>query len=231
MASSPYYIPVDLSHTALLLADIQTQIAARLPQDEVNTLTDHTLDLLNLFRAEITKRRSQSDSSATSFSGVPLIVHHIFPAGINSNSFISPYNKLYEWFQSLEAAGHFNRDSSDPNKPNYQIPEKLVPKDGWGGKDEIIVPKLTASCFGSSELVQYLRARGIKHIVLCGLTTVGAILGTARAGADSDYHMIVVKEGVMDDDIEVNDFVLEKVLPKFVDVVGIEDVKALFGQE
>jgi len=228
--SSPFYIPVDLSHTALILADIQSQIAARLPQDELKQMTDHVLELTNLFRAEIARCRSQPKPAGTAYDGVPLIIHHIFPAGINGNSFISHYNKLYTWFQKLEAAGHFSRDAADPNKPSYQVLPKLVPEGGWGGKDEIIIPKLTASCFGSSELVQYLRARGVKHIMLCGLTTVGAILGTARAGADLDFHMIVPREGTMDDERDVNDFILEKVLPKFVDVVGVEDVKGLFRE-
>lgn len=229
-SSSPFYVPVDLGHTALLLADIQTQIAARLPQDDVNAMTDQVLALLNLFRNEIKTRRAQPAlaSPANPFDNVPLIVHHIFPAGINGNGFISPYNKLYSWFQKLEAAGHFTRDAADPNKPAYQVLDKLVPSGGWGGKDEIIVPKITASCFGSSELVQYLRARGIKHVVLCGLTTVGAVLGTARAGADLDFHMIVPREGTIDDEKEVNYFILDRILSKFVDVVAVDDVKALF---
>jgi hypothetical protein len=63
--------------------------------------------------------------------------------------------------------------------------------------------------------------------VLCGLTTCGSILGSARLGADLDFHIIVPKEGVMDDDEEVNNFLLEKVLPRFVDVVDMKDVEEL----
>lgn len=63
--------------------------------------------------------------------------------------------------------------------------------------------------------------------MLCGLTTCGSILGSARLGADLDFHIIVPKEGVMDDDEEVNNFLLEKVLPRFVDVVDMKDVEEL----
>lgn len=56
---------------------------------------------------------------------------------------------------------------------------------------------------------------------------MGSILGTAKAGADPDFHIIYVKEGIIDDEKEVNDFLMERVLPKFVDVVSMEDVLAL----
>ena len=56
---------------------------------------------------------------------------------------------------------------------------------------------------------------------------MGSILGTARAGANLDFHIICVKEGTIDDEEEVNDFLMERVLPKFVDVVSMEDVLAL----
>jgi hypothetical protein len=42
-----------------------------------------------------------------------------------------------------------------------------------------------------------------------------------------DFHIICPREGIIDDDKEVNDLLMEKVLPKFVDVVGVHDVLAL----
>lgn len=232
VSQSPFYIPVDLGHTALLLADIQDQIAARFTQAQLDAFTDQVLSLLTLFRSEIQKRRSTPStiSSSDPFDDVPLIVHHIFPAGINANGFISPYNKLSAWFKKLESSGVWSREASDPRRPAYAVVDKLRPQnDEWGTKDEIIVTKITAGCFSSSDLQGYLRARGIRHVILCGLTTAGAILGSARLGADLDFHIIVPREAVMDDDLEVNDFLLDRVLPRCVDVVGVEDVKALFG--
>lgn len=90
------------------------------------------------------------------------------------------------------------------------------------------MPKLTAGCFSSPEMQGYLRARGVRHVVLCGLTTVGAILGSARLGADLDFHVVVPRQGVMDDDPELNAFLLDRVLPRFVDVVSVADVEGLF---
>lgn len=52
-------------------------------------------------------------------------------------------------------------------------------------------------------------------------------LGLARAGADLDFHIICVEEGITDDDPEVHRFLMTKVLPKFVDVVQLKDILGL----
>lgn len=228
MASpTPFYVPVSLPHTALLLSDVQTQILARFPKETREAYLGEIQKLLSFFRAEIARHRSADKSSPSLYDEVPLIIHHTLPFNLNSNAFVSPYNKLAKWVAQLEAKGFFGSAPSDPHTPNYAIPAVLAPPSGWGSKDEIVLPKVQPSCFGSSDLLSYLRARGIKHVVLVGLTTMGSILGTARAGADLDFHIICVKEGIIDDEKEVNDFLMERVLPKFVDVVSMEDVLAL----
>ncbi|KAH8897486.1 Isochorismatase hydrolase [Thozetella sp. PMI_491] len=224
--SSPFFVPVDLGHTALLLSDVQTQILRRFSPETQDTYLSSVKTILEFFRAEIAKRLSDKETASSSapYDGVPLIIHHTLPFNINSNAFISPYNKLAKWVKQLEAAGHFAGAPSDPHHPNYDIPESIVPPSGWGGKDEIVLGKLQPSCFGSSDLLAYLRGRGIRHVVLVGLTTMGSVLGSARAGADLDFHMICVEEGIIDDDPEVHQFLMTRVLPKFVDVVKMEDV-------
>jgi nicotinamidase-related amidase len=230
---SQFYVPVDLGHTALLLSDIQEQIIARFSPEVSSKYLSNIVSLVRKFRDEATRRRSTPQESkinpADLYDGVPLIVHHVLPFGINSNAFVSPYNKLSRWVKTLESSGFFATAPTDPNTPHYAIPDILKPEIGWGGKDEVILQKLQPGCFSSSDLLAYFRARGIKHVVLCGLTTMGSVLGTARLGSDLDFHIIVPREGVMDDDEDVNEFLLQRVLPKFVDIVGVEDVVKLFN--
>ncbi|KUJ06391.1 Isochorismatase hydrolase [Mollisia scopiformis] len=218
--ASKFYVPVDIKHTALLLTDVQDQILQRFDASQQTEYLANIQRLLTVFRKEIQKQ--EHDAAG------PLIVHHILPFDINSNSFVSPYNKLASWVASLKKAGHFGDAFKDPNKPHYAVPESLVPESGWGTGSEIILSKIQAGCFSSSELLQYLRARDIKRVVLCGLTTVGSVLGSARLGADLDFHIVIPRDGVMDDDKEVSDFLLDRVLPKFVDVVEISDIEELF---
>jgi nicotinamidase-related amidase len=191
-----FYVPVDLGKTALLLSDIQDQILRRFPKAVVDEYISHILTLLKTFRDEIDRRRSNPTFSTTvQYDGVPLIIHHVFPFGITSNAFVSPYNKLSKWVKNFEDKELFDKAHSDPNHPHYAIPEVLTQKNGWGGKDETILSKIQPGCFSSSDLLAYLRARGIHHVVLCGLTTAGSILGSARLGAHLDFHIIVPREG------------------------------------
>ncbi|KAL7271850.1 hypothetical protein RUND412_005366 [Rhizina undulata] len=233
--TAPFYVPVDISHTALLLSDIQTQILARFPASVTEAYLATILDLLKTFRTSIAVGREQASTAGLSgpqaSQGIPLIVHHTLPFGINSNSFVSPYNKLSVWLSNPAIGRSFNPATGrNPERPNFAVPEELIPAGGWGGPDEILLAKLQPGCFSSSDLLAYFRARGVKHVVLCGLTTSGSILGSARLGADLDFHMVVPREGVLDDDEEVNTFLLGRVLGRFVDVVGVEDVKALFKE-
>jgi len=166
--SSPFTFPVDLARTALLLSDVQTQILGRFPKDVQDDYLSHVKTLLDFFRADIAARRAAGKpaDSTSRYDDVPMIIHHTLPFNLNSNAFVSPYNKLAKWVAQLEAAGYFANAPSDPHRPNYSVPESITPPQGWGGKDEIVLGKLQPSCFGSSDLLAYLRARGIQHIVL-----------------------------------------------------------------
>lgn len=62
-----------------------------------------------------------------------------------------------------------------------------------------------------------------------GMTTVGAIPDSARDVADLDVHFTIPQSGVIIDEDDVNDFVSQRVLPKFVEVVGMKDIKDLFS--
>lgn len=230
--ASPFYVPVSLDHTALLLSDVQSQILRRFSQQEQAVYLSKIQKLLNFFRSEIKFRRASTKpkDSQSLYEDVPMIIHHTLPFNINSNAFVSPYNKLAGWVAKLEASGAFVNAPSDPHRPHYGVPAELVPPRGWGGKDEILLGKLQPNCFGSSDLLAYLRARGVRHVVLVGLTTMGSILSSARAGAELDFHVICVEDGIIDDDPEVHEFIMKRILPKFVDVVAVKDIVGL-GKE
>jgi nicotinamidase-related amidase len=156
-----------------------------------------------------------------------MIIHHTLPFNVNSNAFVSPYNKLSKWVNMLEKKGYFENAPSDPHHPNLAIPEELAPPSGWGSKDEVPLAKLQPNCFASSDLLAYLEARDIRHVVLIGLTTMGSILGSARGGADLQFHIITPRECIIEDEEGIDDFLMEKILPKFVDVVHSTDVLSL----
>jgi nicotinamidase-related amidase len=179
--TSPFYIPVDIDRTALLISDVQTQILARFPMETQESYLGHVLKLVNMFREHISSARATDQAKFGVSPSIPLIIHQTLPFNLNNNAFVSPYNKLAKWVKGLEEEGFFNKTSPNPHCPDYAIPEVLKPKGGWGSsRDEIVIGKLQPNCFASSDLLKYLNARGIKHVVMIGLTTVGSILGSAR---------------------------------------------------
>jgi hypothetical protein len=55
------------------------------------------------------------------------------------------------------------------------------------------------------------------------------LLISSRDGADLDYHIICPREAIIDDDPEVDEFIMTRILPKFADVVD-EDVLLLLAE-
>ncbi len=92
------------------------------------------------------------------------------------------------------------------------IPE-LTPLEG-----EVTMIKRRVSAFTGNDLEVVLRAQEIKHIVLSGVATSGAILSTVREAADKDYRITVLSDCCADGDEEVHRVLTTKVFPRQADV-------------
>ncbi|KAF2111401.1 hypothetical protein BDV96DRAFT_649961 [Lophiotrema nucula] len=145
ISTSPFYVPVDIRHIALLISDVQTQILARFPKETQDAYLAQIQRSLDFFRYEIAKARSSETGGNGLYEGVPLIVHHTLPFNLNANAFVSPYNKLAKWVKQLEEKGLFATISADPHHPNFAIPSQVIPPRGWESKDEIVLGKLSPS--------------------------------------------------------------------------------------
>ncbi|KAH8669177.1 hypothetical protein BX600DRAFT_435675 [Xylariales sp. PMI_506] len=99
--ASFFYIHTDLGGTAFSCQDVQTQILARFSDEVQKAYLESVLTLLNFFRDEAERRRqTERWPCATLYNQVPMIIHHTLscisgePFNLNSNGFVSPYNKL-----------------------------------------------------------------------------------------------------------------------------------------
>jgi len=88
---------------------------------------------------------------------------------------------------------------------------------------EVTVIKRRVSAFTGSDLEVMLRAYGIQHMVLCGISTSGVVLSTVREAADKDYRLTVLADCCSDPDEEVNRLLITKVLPRQSDVINVDD--------
>ncbi|SHN44922.1 cysteine hydrolase family protein [Chitinophaga sp. CF418] len=98
------------------------------------------------------------------------------------------------------------------------IDEAVVPL-----PDEIVVEKRRISAFTGSDLEVVLRAQGIQHLVLTGVSTSGVVLSTLREAADKDYRITVLSDCCTDRDREVHTVLVNKVFQSNATVVTLEE--------
>lgn len=70
------------------------------------------------------------------------------------------------------------------------------------------------SALRSPGLDEFLRQKGIKSLVLAGLSTSGCVLRTAVAATDAEYVTTVISNGCADPDEAVHDIMINKILNK-----------------
>jgi nicotinamidase-related amidase len=68
-----------------------------------------------------------------------------------------------------------------------------------------------------------LRAQGIQHIILSGVSTSGVVLSTLREAADKDYRITVLSDCCTDGDIEVHNVLINKVFPRQAAVFTLDE--------
>ena len=90
----------------------------------------------------------------------------------------------------------------------------LAPQEG-----EATATKRRVSAFTGSDVEVLLRANNIRHIVLAGVATSGAILSTVREAADKDLKITVLADCCADHDEEVHRVLTTKIFPRQADVM------------
>lgn len=120
---------------------------------------------------------------------------------------ISPNNKFFAMMSSLT-----NVDMDQWMK----IDASIEPTD-----EDIIVTKRRISAFAGSDLEVVLRAKGIQHLVLTGLSSSGVVLSTLREAADKDYKLTVLSDCCADGDMEVHNVLMNKIFPRQAEVLKV----------
>lgn len=144
---------------------------------------------------------------------VGLLVVHVRVAFRSGYPEISPANKL---FSKLASTGLF-----DPSSPHCEFHEAVEP-----AAEEPVVEKHRVGAFSGTDLDMILRSRGIQTLILCGISTTGALLSALRVAFDLDYQVIVPKDCCADPEPEVHEFLMSKIIPFQATVVSLEGLKS-----
>jgi nicotinamidase-related amidase len=116
-------------------------------------------------------------------------------------------------------AGAMHADS-----PGTQIDPRVAPADG-----DIVVRKTRVGAFGTTDLDEQLRSRGIDTLLLAGISTSGVTISTVCDAHDRDYRLFVLADATADPEPETHAFLTEKFFPKRATVIQVADLEGLLG--
>ena len=103
-----------------------------------------------------------------------------------------------------------------------QIHERIAPQEG-----DIVVRKTRVGPFGTTDLDEQLRARGVDTLIICGVSTSGCVLSAVRDGHDRDYRLVVVSDLCADSQEDVHSFLLQRIFPRQGEVVTTAELAQL----
>ena len=91
---------------------------------------------------------------------------------------------------------------------------------------EVVAGKHRVNAMFGTDLDMSLRANNIDTIVMLGYATSGVVLSTTRYAADADYRLFIVEDCCSDQDVEVHDFLTQKIFPRQAEIVSAAEVMA-----
>ncbi|MFF0435411.1 cysteine hydrolase family protein [Streptomyces sp. NPDC004327] len=191
---------LDPARTALLVLDLQPAILAALPDDAQREA------LLDRVAGAIADVRAQGGTLVYVRVGFTEADWDAIPAANTSFGPLARHRVLHH------------------EDPATAVHERLAPLDG-----DIVVRKTRHGALSTTDLDRRLRERGITTLVLCGVSTGGAVLSTVTEAADRDYRLHVLSDGVADPDPDVHDVLLHRVLPSRAHVTTTAGLRALLG--
>jgi len=99
---------------------------------------------------------------------------------------------LAGWARALDEAGVSllgTRIHPPAGDSSWQIDPALEPR-----AEEIVVNKLSAGTFATTDLAGKLRSRGVDRVVITGVVTDVCVSTTAREAADRNFKVVVVSD-------------------------------------
>ncbi len=121
---------------------------------------------------------------------------------------VSPRNKRLTRLQSLLQQG----------APGLEIHPSLAPRE-----QDIVLTKHRVSSFVGSGLDVVLSSLGVTELVLAGVSTSTAVLGTAMAAADMDFGLHVLNDACFDARTGAHEVLTNDVFPAMATVLSAEE--------
>lgn len=85
-------------------------------------------------------------------------------------------------------------------EPGGEIQQNVKPLE-----KEKVVSKNKVNCFKNTDLLEYLKANNIKHLVICGMQTHMCVEAATRAGSEYGFECIVVQDACATKNLKYGD--------------------------
>ncbi|EME44700.1 hypothetical protein DOTSEDRAFT_130227 [Dothistroma septosporum NZE10] len=87
------------------------------------------------------------------------------------------------------------------------------------------------SGLNSKDIKELLARKDIKSLIMCGLSTSGCVLSTAKQATDEGYVVTIVRDGCGDRTAELHEMLLEQVLPSAAYILTGNDLLDEWGRQ
>ncbi|ORX99334.1 Isochorismatase hydrolase [Basidiobolus meristosporus CBS 931.73] len=111
------------------------------------------------------------------------------------------------------------------SSPGTEFIDEVAPVPG-----SVRINKLRGSAFYPNELEAILKANQINHLVICGISTSGVVLGTCSTAADYDYKVTVIGDCCADLNPELHEVLLKSGFGNRARVTTTKELLALLDQ-
>ena len=138
-------------------------------------------------------------AAAARANGVPVI--YVRVALRADQAEVPARNPIATW---MFEQGDMMRESS----PETAVHPDIAPRPG-----EPVLTKRRGSAFHGTDLEGILRARGITAVTLAGIATSGVVLATVIEAVERDYAITVLRDGCIDAEADVHEFLLDRIFP------------------
>ncbi len=192
-------------HTALIIIDVQNDFCAR-----GGFLSDLGRDM-SMVQAMVP--RLDSFISRARDAGAMIV----FVRALTDDPYLSP-EWAQKWTKSPSGKG-------------------LCLKGAWGTElyllqpqaGDVVITKHRYSAFKGTDLDLVLRSKGIKTLLMSGVSTNVCVESTARDGHQMDYYIVFLEDCVANTDRQAHENTLENIRRYFGEVCSSADVLAAWG--
>jgi nicotinamidase-related amidase len=80
---------------------------------------------------------------------------------------------------------------------------------------DYVISKQRVGAFVGTSLHEILQKHGVTQLFLTGVATGSGVEATARSAHDHGYHVVLVVDAMTDRSVEVHNFCVEKMFPRF----------------